>query len=34
VNECYHSEEDEENRFDEFRFGAVFDEEELNEGGN
>jgi len=35
INECYHSEEEEneEKRFCEFRLGAVFDEEELEDGG-
>ena len=34
MNECYHSDEpDEEKRFSMFKMGAVFDEEEL-EGGN
>lgn len=35
INECYHSgdEADEEKKFNMFRMGAVFDEEELEDGG-
>lgn len=33
VNECYPSDIDEEKAFSEFKYGAVFDEEEFEERG-
>jgi hypothetical protein len=35
INECYHSgdEPDEEKKFSQFRLGAVFNEEDFEDGG-